>query len=56
LDNEVKKKWEKALKEHEGGHPQPIIRNLNGNPVGENYKPKTQSMSEEEGAEERGSA
>jgi DNA topoisomerase-1 len=56
LDNDVKKKWEKALKEHEGVHPQPIIRNLNGNPVGENYKPKTQSMSAEEGAEDRESA
>jgi len=52
LDDEIKKMWEKKLEEHAKAHPQPIIRNLNGIPVGENYRPRTQS-SEEERSEEQ---
>jgi DNA topoisomerase-1 len=52
LDNESKKRWEKALEEHRKTHPQPIIRNLKGIPVGENYKPKTHSL-DEDGSDER---
>lgn len=52
LDDESTKRWEKALEEHRKAHPQPIIRNLKGIPVGENYKPNTHSL-DEEGSDER---
>jgi DNA topoisomerase-1 len=41
LDDELKKNLEKALEEHEKKHPTPVIRNLQGEPVKEGYKPST---------------
>ena len=41
LDDETKKRWEKALEDHEKAHPQPVIQTLDGEPVGDGYKPKT---------------
>jgi DNA topoisomerase-1 len=46
LEADVKAKWKKALEEHEKAHPQPIIRKLDGNPVGDNHKPHTQNIDE----------
>ncbi len=40
LDNKTKEKWEKALEGHEKAHPQPIIRKMDGNPVGDAYTPQ----------------
>jgi hypothetical protein len=51
LGSDTKKRWEKALEEHRKTHPQPIIKNLKGTPVGDDYKPKTHSL-DEEGSEE----
>jgi DNA topoisomerase-1 len=46
LDEEKKKVLEKELEEHEKAHPQPVIRDLHGSPVGENYKPQTLQVDE----------
>ena len=48
LEADVKAKWEKDLEEHEKAHPQPIIRKLDGNPVGDAYKPQIQNVEQEE--------
>lgn len=40
LDDMTKQTWEKALEEHEKSHPKPLIRTLNGSPVGEAYRPR----------------
>jgi DNA topoisomerase-1 len=48
LEKPVKEKWEKALDEHEKKHPQPIIRKLDGAPVGAAYKPQIQHPNDEE--------
>lgn len=40
LKKEIKEKWERALKAHEAAHPQPIIKDLQGNPVGEAHRPR----------------
>jgi DNA topoisomerase-1 len=45
-DNKTKEKWEKALDEHEKAHPQPIIRKIDGNPVGDAYRPQIQDDSQ----------
>lgn len=52
LKDKAKIKWEKALEEHEKIYPQPIIRKLNGNPVGDAYKPRAQNVDEDEAGEE----
>jgi DNA topoisomerase-1 len=52
LEEKTKSKWEKALEEHEKTHPQTIIRKLNGNPVGDAYKPQAQNVDENEAGEE----
>ncbi|MFZ7112200.1 MAG: type I DNA topoisomerase [Desulfatiglandales bacterium] len=41
LDQKTKEKWESELEVHEKAHPQPIIQNLHGEPVGKDYKPQT---------------
>ena len=51
LNDKTKTKWEKALEEHEKTHPQVIIRKLDGNPVGDSYKPQAQNVDEHEGRE-----
>jgi len=48
LDENVKKRWEKALETHEKNNPQPVIKTLNGDPANENYIPKMKSSSEEQ--------
>lgn len=47
LDDETKKRWEKALEIHESKNPQPVIKTLSGNPVGDNYVPVMKSSSGE---------
>jgi hypothetical protein len=44
LDDEIKKGLEEALKKHEEANPQPIIKTLDGEPAGEGYRPRTQSV------------
>ncbi|MBN1847034.1 MAG: type I DNA topoisomerase [Deltaproteobacteria bacterium] len=41
LDDKVKKTWEHALDLHEKANPQPVIRKVDGSPLGESYKPRT---------------
>ncbi|MBN1625180.1 MAG: type I DNA topoisomerase [Deltaproteobacteria bacterium] len=43
LDDKIKNRLEKGLEEHEKVHPQPIIRNLNGDPLGTDYRPQTKN-------------
>ena len=43
LEEDVKNKWEKTLEEHEKAHPQPVICRLDGDPVGEAYRPQVQN-------------
>ncbi len=52
LKDKGKSKWEKALEEHEKIYPQPIIRKLDGNPVGDACKPRAQNVDEDEAGEE----
>lgn len=40
LEEGVKSGWEKKLAEHEKAHPQPIIRKIDGEPVGDDYQPQ----------------
>ncbi len=40
LDTKVKDRWEKALEAHEKAHPQPVIRNVHGEPLPENHQPQ----------------
>jgi len=47
LDNETKNRWEKALEDHEKSHPQPVIKTLDGEPVGDAYRPKTKSIADD---------
>jgi DNA topoisomerase-1 len=44
LDSDTKSRWEKALEDHEKGHPQPVIKTLAGEPIGDEYIPKTKSL------------
>jgi len=44
LDDETKKRWEKSLEDHEKAHPQPVIQTLDGEPIGDGYKPKTKTV------------
>ena len=48
LDDKTKKYWEKALDEHEMKNPQPVIKNLSGDPIGENYTPRMESITQDE--------
>ncbi len=53
LEPEVKEKWEKALEAHDKAHPQPVIHNVNGEPLPEDHQPRELSSS---GDDERGSS
>jgi DNA topoisomerase I len=44
MEKETKAAWEKALDEHEKANPLKIILNLNGEPVGDSYKPNIQTV------------
>lgn len=44
LDDGMKKKWEQALDSHEKTHPQPVIRRVDGSPVGDSYKPQIRDI------------
>jgi DNA topoisomerase-1 len=40
LEEKTKRKWERALETHEKTHPQPIIQKIDGNPIGDAYRPQ----------------
>jgi DNA topoisomerase-1 len=44
MEKETKAAWEKALDEHEKANPLKTILNLNGEPVGDSYKPNIQTV------------
>jgi DNA topoisomerase-1 len=44
LPDEVKNKWENALEAHEREHPQPIIKSVDGKPIGEDHRPNTKDI------------
>lgn len=44
LPDDVKDKWEKALEAHEKAHPQPVIKNLDGKPIGDDYRPSIKDV------------
>lgn len=46
LEDETKTKWEKPLEEHEKINSQVIIRKLDGDPVGNAYKPQARDVGE----------
>jgi len=48
LEEKAKDRWEKALEAHETAHPQPVIRKLDGTPVGDAYKPLIINIQENE--------
>jgi DNA topoisomerase-1 len=50
LEEKVKNKWEKALREHEKMHPQPVIRKLDGEPVGDQFRLKVDEINGGESA------
>ena len=52
LEDKTKTKWESLLQDHEKEHPQPIIRKLDGNPVGDAYKPQAQNVNNHQTHEE----
>jgi hypothetical protein len=53
LDDKTKKSIEKALDEHEKNNPLPVIKNLQGEEIGENYTPKMGNPVEEEGSQDK---
>jgi DNA topoisomerase-1 len=40
LEEKTKRKWEKAFEKHEKAHPQPVIQKIDGNPIGDAYRPQ----------------
>ena len=48
LDDKTKKQLEKALDEHEKKNPQPVIKNLSGELIGENYTPRMESNTQDD--------
>jgi hypothetical protein len=46
LEDETKTKWEKTLEDHEKTYPQPIIRKIDGNLIGDSYKPQAHNVDE----------
>ncbi len=52
LKDDVKSKWMKAIEDHEKTYPQPVIRKLDGNPVGDAYKPQALNVEEDKAGEE----
>ncbi len=53
LDEKTKKHWEKALEEHEKQNPLPVIKNLKGEPIGENYTPKMENPAQEDNGQDQ---
>jgi len=51
LKDDVKSKWMKEFENHERAYPQPIIRTLDGNPVGDAHKPQPLNLEENEAGE-----
>lgn len=47
LDDKKKRPWEKKLEEHEKAHPQPVIRKMDGDPIGDAYRPQIQNLNQE---------
>jgi DNA topoisomerase-1 len=54
LKDDVKSKWLKEFENHEKTYPQQIIRTLDGNPVGDSYKPQPLDVERETGEELKG--
>ena len=54
LDKAIKTKWDRLLEDHEKSHPQPVIRKLDGTPIGDEYRPQGEKVSEDNGNEENG--
>ena len=48
LEDKARDGWEKALEAHEKAHPQPVIRKLDGSPVGDACEPQIISLQENE--------
>jgi DNA topoisomerase I len=48
LDEKTKKHWEKAIDEHEKKNPLPVIKNLEGEEIGENYTPRLSDTMQDE--------
>jgi len=48
LKDDVKSKWLKEFENHEKTYPQQIIRTLDGNPVGDSYKPQPLNVERED--------
>ena len=51
LETGVKTKWENALDSHEKKHPQLVIHKLDGDPVGNDYRPRTENFDEKKSDE-----
>ena len=51
IKDDVKRKWMKALENHEKTYPQPIIRTIDGNPIGDAYKPQPLNVEKDETGE-----
>ncbi len=58
LDESVRNHWEKALGQHERANPQPTIRTVHGDAVGESHKPQvlTAEDDQEQGSVDAGAA
>jgi DNA topoisomerase-1 len=52
LKDDVKSKWMKEFEDHEKTYPQQIICTLDGNPVGDSYKPQPLNVEEDKAKEE----
>ena len=51
LEDKIKAKLDKILEEHEKIHPQAVICKIDGNPVGEAYRPRGQKFNEDKNEE-----
>jgi DNA topoisomerase I len=49
MDAKIKERWEKALEDHEKANPLKNIMKMNGEPVGDSYKPVVQGVEENGG-------
>jgi DNA topoisomerase-1 len=47
IKDTLKEKWMKRFEQHENAYPQQIIYNLEGNPIGENYRPQPLTVDKE---------
>lgn len=48
LDEDTQKKWEVALENHEKANPQPVIKTVDGDPVGDEYTPRVAGADEDD--------